>query len=216
MIRQLSVRSITSITSAQFKDKLTIEDLPDEILPQHIAFAKILLLDMYKENTAPLFYSDKYDDEEEEKKIYRTSMYIPSKNSTIFKIARPEAFSISEKDGSLVLKMEENEHSLYDSINGTDFCKRFEMFKELFYNHCYGETVDNIIQAILRQNRKVEDKTYKGSLILEDNYEDVHDKLLDCLNTLKKASPTPEEKRLYGILFNVVRNNFDTYNNFIK
>lgn len=201
---------------AQFKDKLTIEDLPDEILPQHIAFAKILLLDMYKENTAPLFYSDKYDDEEEEKKIYRTSMYIPSKNSTIFKIARPEAFSISEKDGSLVLKMEENEHSLYDSINGTDFCKRFEMFKELFYNHCYGETVDNIIQAILRQNRKVEDKTYKGSLILEDNYEDVHDKLLDCLNTLKKESPTPEEKRLYGILFNVVRNNFDTYNNFIK
>ena len=90
------------------------------------------------------------------------------------------------------------------------------MLKELFYNHCYGETVDNIIQAILRQNRKVEDKTYKGSLILEDNYEDVHDKLLDCLNTLKKASPTPEEKRLYGILFNVVRNNFDTYNNFIK
>ena len=201
---------------AQFKDKLTLEDLPDEILPQHISFAKILLLDMFKDETDPLFYKDPFDEEDEEKKIYRNAMYIPSKNSTIFKIARPEAFDINEKDGSLVLKMEENGHALYDSINGTDFCKRFEMFKELYFNHCYGETVDNIIQAILRQNRKVEDKTYKGSLILEDKYEDAHKRLLELLNSWKKEAPTPEEKRLYGILFNVVRNNFDTYNNFIK
>jgi len=201
---------------AQFKDKLTIEDLPDEILPQHISFAKILLLNEFKDKTDPLFYKDPYDDEDEEKRIYRNSMYITSKNSTIFKIARPEAFDINEKDGSLILKMEENGHALYDSINGPDFFKRFEMFKELYFNHCYGETVDNIIQAILRQNRKVEDKTYKGSLILEDNYEDAQKNLLKLLNSWKKDAPTPEEKRLYGILFNVVRNNFDTYNNFIK
>lgn len=198
---------------AQFLDKITLDDLPEEVLPQHRTFAKMLLLDMFKEETSPFFYAD--EDYDPDMDIYKNTMYIPEKED--FYIALPEAMSIHQKTGQIVLRFEDNGRKLYKEIEGKTFYDQFTKYVELYYNYRFGETTESILQSILRQqNRSVKGKTLSGEAVFKDKYEAKHKELLNDLNKRKKASPMPAEQRLYNVLFNIVREDFDRVHKFIK
>lgn len=207
---------------AQFLEKITLDNLPDEILPQHITFAKMLMLKEFEQYLKPLFYKDEYDPES-----FESSMYlIPEGKSTYFEIARPE--SVSVRDGFLCITKIDNGRKLFDEISGITFDKRFEQYFELYYNHRYGETLNNIILNLLKLNKIAIDENnevvvdsegnaikYDGEEILKKNYEACKKSLLQKLTVLKQQSPTEEEKRLFSIFFNIVRNDLDTVHKFI-
>lgn len=207
---------------AQFLEKITLDNLPDEILPQHVTFAKMLMLKEFEQHLKPLFYKDEYDPES-----FESSMYlIPEGKSTYFEIARPE--SVSVRDGFLCITKIDNGRKLFDEISGITFDKRFDQYFELYYNHRYGETLNNIILNILKLNKIALNENnevvvdsegnaikYDGEDILKKNYESCKKSLLQKLTTLKQQSPTEEEKRLYSIFFNIVRNDLDTVHKFI-
>jgi hypothetical protein len=199
---------------AQFLDKITIDNLPVEVLPQHRTYAKMLLLDQFKEETKPFFYIDKYDPE-----AYTYTIMLPD-SDTSFKIAQPEAFTIHPQNG-LTLKVSENGRELYKVIEGADFSKQFENYCNLYYNYRFGETTDAILQAILRktlnegeETKKVE-KTLKGDTIFKEGFTKKREALLQDLSKKKKHGSNAEQ-RLYNVLFTIVREEFDTVQKFIK
>lgn len=194
---------------AQFLDKITLDDLPVEVLPQHRAFAKMLLLEKFREDTKPFFYSDDYDPD-----VYTDSMKLPD-SDTSFKIAQPEAFYIHPKEGKIVLQTRDNERELYKVIEGTDKAKQFENYCNLYYNYRFGETTDAILQAILRQKRNEGEKKQEGEKIFKDLFSGKQKALLKELSD-KKKNATPVEQRLYNVLFTIVRDEFDTVQKFIK
>jgi hypothetical protein len=194
---------------AQFQDKITLDNLPVEVLPQHRAFAKMLLLEKFREDTKPFFYTDDYDPD-----VYTDSMKLPD-SDTSFKIAQPEAFYIHPKEGKLVLKTRDNERELYKVIEGTDKAKQFENYCNLYYNYRFGETTDAILQAILRQKRTVGDEKKEGEKIFKELFATKQKALLKELSD-KKKNATPVEQRLYNVLFTIVRDEFDTVQKFIK
>lgn len=207
---------------AQFLDKITLSDLPDEILPQHITFVKMLLLKEFEDELKPLFHKDEYDPE-----TYETSMYlVPEGGNTFFEIARPEAFSLH--NGELCLRKIDNGRKMYDEISGASFCQQFEKYFELYYNHRYGETLNNIMLSLLKIKKTETDKDGKiaigpdgkaiihdGENILKQGYDSNMKSLLQKLMLWKQQSPTEEESRLYSIFFNIVRNDLDTVHKFI-
>ncbi len=194
---------------AQFQDKITLDNLPVEVLPQHRAFAKMLLLEKFREDTKPFFYTDDYDPD-----VYTDSMKLPD-SDTSFKIAQPAAFYIHPQEGKLVLKTRDNERELYKVIEGTDKAKQFENYCNLYYNYRFGETTDAILQAILRQKRTVGDEKKEGEKIFKELFATKQKALLKELSD-KKKNATPVEQRLYNVLFTIVRDEFDTVQKFIK
>lgn len=207
---------------AQFLDKITLDNLPDEILPQHVTFAKMLMLKEFEPFLKPLFYKDEYDPD-----AFESSMFLtPEGKSTYFEIARPE--SVSVRDGFLCITKIDNGRKLFDEISGITFDKRFEQYFELYYNHRYGETLNNIMVNLLKLNKiAINEKgevivdengnaiKYNGEEILKKNYEECKKSLLQKLSNLKQQSPTEEEKRLFSIFFNIVRKDLDTVHKFI-
>lgn len=197
---------------AQFLDKITLEDLPEEVLPQHRTFAKMLLLEKFRKETSPFFYIDEYD-----AVSYTDTMYITDpKCSTYFQIAQAEALSIHPMTGQIVLKMKDNGRSLFKEIEGSGFPEQFVMYRDLYYNYRFGETTEAILQAILRQNRIVDGNTYSGETIFKSFYEEKYKELLKELSDKKKNALKPVEQRLYNVLFTIVREEFDTVHKFIK
>lgn len=208
---------------AQFLGKITLNDLPDEVLAQHRTFAKMLILKEYEKDLEPLFYQDEFDTES-----YETSMYLVNpKNPTSFEVARPEAFTVHK--GSLCLRKIENGKKLYDEVTGADFSIQFDEYFRLFYNRRYSETLDRMLQAILRQRKTALDSNgsiitdkngkaviYDGEQILKDGYVEKQKSVLKTLSTLKQQSATEDEKRLYNIFFNIIRNEYDTVHKFIS
>ena len=207
---------------AQFLGNITLENLPDEILPQHKTFAKMLLLKEFEEELKPLFYKDEYDPDS-----FETSMYLTTEeNPSSFEVARPEAFSIH--NGELCLRKVDNGRLMFDEISGINFSERFEKFFELYYNHRFGETLNNIMQAILRQHKTAlsenneplldeEGKAivYDGEKILKKYYIEKQKSLLKKLSTQKQQAPTEGDKRLFNIFFNIIRNEYDLVYKFI-
>ena len=197
---------------AQFLGKITIEDLPEEVLQQHRTFAKMLVLDMFRKETHPFFYFDEYD-----MSSYTDTMYITDpKCKTYFKIAQPEAFSMHSGTGQIVLKLEDNGRPLFKEIEGTGFAEQFAKYVSLYFNYRFGETTEAILQAILRQHRLVNGEDVTGEAIFKQNYEEKHKALLNELIELKRTAMKPSEKRLYNVLFSIVREEFDTVHDFIK
>jgi hypothetical protein len=195
---------------AQFLDKLTLDDMPEEVLPQHRTFAKMLILDMFKEDTAPFFYVDEYD-----KEAYTNVMYFPECD-TSFKIAQSEALSYHQTTGQIVLKLVDNGRTLYKEIEGADSAEQFASYRDLYYNYRFGETTEAILQAILRQSRVIEGQTLTGEMVFKANYTAKHKILLQQLSEKKKQAQKLSEKRLYNALFTIVREEFDTVHKFIK
>jgi hypothetical protein len=200
---------------AQYLDKLTIDDLPYEVLPQHRTYAKILILNKFADSLKPLFYKDDYDPE-----AY-TNVLMYSDCDTSFKIAEPEAFGINQSDGSIILRKEADGRSLYKEIIGKDFAEQFKQYRDMYFNYGFGETTANLIQVILRQNRAVKDDkgkevTIKGEEILKNGYTAIRSELLKELSEKRKKAAQPEEKRLYNIFFTIVREELETVHDFIK
>ena len=199
---------------AQYLDKLTLENLPYEILPQHRSFVKMLMLNSMRAELSPLFYVDQYD-----KDAYIDTMYYSDYDKS-FKIALPEAFDYNPEmtGGKLAFRKESEGRILFREIEGLNFIERFEKYKELYHNERYGETADRLIQAILRTNiagKKKEDNV-RGEAILKNNYTEKREILLQELIEKKRLANTEEEKRLYGIFFNILREDYKTVNEFTK
>lgn len=198
---------------AQYLDKLTLDNLPYEILPQHRSFVKMLILDSMREELSPLFFKDKYDVED----TYIDTMYYSDYDKS-FKIALPEAFvpDADVTEGKLAFRKEADGRKLFHEIEGKNFVERFEIYKNLYHNARFGETTDRLIQAILRTTIADGEKTLKGETILKDNYSKKHDELLLSFSEKRHKATIPEEKRLYGIFFNILREEFATVNDFKK
>ena len=199
---------------AQYLDKLTLDNLPYEILPQHRSFVKMLILETLRAELSPLFFTDSFDKYENS---YIDTMYFSDYDKS-FKIALPEAF-ITDADvteGKLALRTEADGRQLFHEIEGKNFAERFEIYKDLYHNARFGETTDRLIQAILRTNIATGNTTLKGESILKDNYTKKHEELLQNLSEKKHKATNPEEKRLYGIFFNILREEYATVNDFKK
>ena len=205
---------------AQYLDNLTLDNLPYEIMPQHRSFVKMLMLESMRKELSPLFYVDKYD-----KDAYVDTMYFSDYDKS-FKIALPESFDCNsdKTEGKLAFRTESEGRILFREIEGLNFLERFEKYKELYHNERYGETTDRLIQAILRtnlvvkKNEKKDDKeeNIRGEAILKNNYDKKHEALLQELSEKKRTANSIEEKRLYGIFFNILREEFKTVNEFTK
>jgi len=198
---------------AQFQEKITLADLPDEILPQHYTFAKIQILDAFKKELAPFFYKDEYEPDN-----YAVSMYEENpNNSQYFSIAVPEAFTINQKTGAPTLKKKDNDRNLYLEIEGADFAEQFQKYCNLYFNYRFGETVEGLLSTLLKYTIKDSDnKEHTGEEIFKDGYEKKQKEILDSLFNKKKEARKPEVRRLYNILFNIIREEYRTVHEFIK
>ncbi|MCM1292071.1 MAG: hypothetical protein NC111_04525 [Bacteroides sp.] len=198
---------------AQYLDKLTLDNLPYEVLPQHRSFVKMLILSELRGQLSPLFFKDEYDIDN----TYIDTMYYSDYDKS-FKIALPEAF-VTDSDitgGKIGLRTEADGRNLFHEIVGKTFADRFDIYMDMYHNARFGETTDRLIQAILRTNIADGENTIKGEKILKDNYSAVSDKLLRELSDKKHRATLPEEKRLYGIFFNILREEYPTVNDFKK
>lgn len=194
---------------AQHLDNLTIDHLPLEVLPQHHSYVKMLILNEMREELSPLFYKDKYDDE-----LYTDTMYIEDSSVSV-KIALPNALVTdgTKTEGKLAIRTELDGRPLFHEIEGNDFVTRFDIYSNLYHNDRFGETVDRLIQAILRVQVPGE-KPIRGEEILKTNYEAKREALLEKLNNKRKNANTKEERRIYSIFFNLLRNDYASVNDF--
>jgi hypothetical protein len=192
---------------AQYLDKLTLEDMPEEVLPQHRTYAKMLLLDSFKDDMASFFYTDEYD-----KDLYTNSMLIKGDCDTEFKVAQPEAFSIDSQTAKLTLKKEDNGRPLFVTIDGDNFAQQFAKYCRLYHNYRIGETTEAILQSLLR----FKGVDGSGEQILKANYRTKRTELLQKLHDMKSSAHLPAEKRLYTVLFTIVREEFENVQKFIK
>lgn len=201
---------------AQHLGKITLSDLPDEELPQHRVLAKILLLNKFSEELKPLFYTDKYEPDN-----YATTMLIDNSiddslsDDTIL-LAGPEALSM--KDAKICLTRSEKNRQFYSEINGASMAKIFTEYLNMFYNNRYADSLQNLITTITRTSVTVEEKgkdvQKHGVEILKKNYKEKRDALLEELN-LKRAKSQGEDRKIYGILFDIVKERYDSFQNFI-
>lgn len=195
---------------AQYGADLTLDNMPEERLPHHRTFAKMLILEKFRKEMHDFFYSDEYDPA-----AYTDSMYVTDpKCNTYFKIAKPEAFSIHPQTGKLVLKLEENGRHLYYMVEGADFTEQFAKYRDAYQNYRFGETCESILQALLRQN--VEGKDETGEQIFYHLYAEKQRELLKELAAKKASAKKPSERRIYEALFAIIREEFNYVQNFIK
>lgn len=199
---------------AQYLDKLTLDNLPYEILPQHRSFVKMLVLEAMRSELSPLFFKDNYDKYDNS---YIDTMYYTDCD-TSFKIALPEAL-ITDADvteGKIGIRTEADGRELFHEFDAKNFADRFNSYKELYHNARFGETTDRLIQAILRTNIADGDMTLRGEAILKNNYTKKHEELLQTLSEKKHKATNSDEKRLYSIFFNILREDYATVNDFKK
>ena len=199
---------------AQYLDKLTLDNLPYEILPQHRSFVKMLVLEAMRFELSPLFFKDNYDKYDNS---YIDTMYYTDCD-TSFKIALPEAL-ITDADvteGKIGIRTEADGRELFHEFDAKNFADRFNSYKELYHNARFGETTDRLIQAILRTNIADGDMTLRGEAILKNNYTKKHEELLQTLSEKKHKAKNSDEKRLYSIFFKILREDYATVNDFKK
>ena len=197
---------------AQYGDQLTLDNLPEEKLPQHRTFAKMLLLDKFRQEMHDFFYVDEFDAE-----AYTDTMYLVDPEcQTYFRLAKPEAFSIHPQTAKLVLKKEENGRQLYYEIEGADFTEQFAKYRDAYYNYRFGETCESILQALLRQKRSENGEEISGESIFKRLYPQKHRELLYELSDKRKNAVKTSERRLYEALFSIIREEYDYVQNFMK
>lgn len=195
---------------AQFLDNLTIDDLPVEILPQHRTFVKMLMLESLREQLAPFFYSDKYDADS-----FTNTMYYSDYDRS-FKIALSEALNTDNNlaEGKLVLRKHDHNRPLFVEIEGVTFAERFNAYKDIYHNAGFGATAERLIQAILRTEILLNGVKETGEDVLKKHYTAKHEEMLEQLNNKKLNAGLPEEKRLYNIFFQILRNDYPTVRDF--
>ena len=198
---------------AEYGEDLTIDKLPYDILPQHHSYVKMLILDAFRKELSPFFYADEYDPE-----AYIDTMYFSDYDKS-FKIALSEALVTdpAKTEGQIGIRTEADGRQLFMEIEGLNFIDRFNIYTDLYHNARFGETTERLIQAILRAQVNQEGgKTLKGEHVLKEKYTEKHKELLSKLNKMKQDAVLPEEKRLYSIFFNILKDNYATVNEFKK
>ena len=195
---------------AQFLDNITIDDLPVEILPQHRTFVKMLMLESLREELTPFFHSDKYDED-----AFTNTMYFSDYDRS-FKIALPEALNTGNHltGGKLAIRKQDNNRPLFHEIEGITFAERFNAYSDLYHNARFGETAERLIQAILRTEIFEDGKKITGEKVLKKHYTSKHEEMLERLNSQKLNAGLAEEKRLYDIFFQILRNDYPTVHDF--
>lgn len=195
---------------AQYGADLTLDNMPEERMPHHRTFAKMLILDKFRKEMHDFFYVDEYDPAS-----YTDTMYVTDPEcDTYFRIAKPEAFSIHPQTGKLMLKLEENGRQLYYEVEGADFTEQFAKYRDAYQNYRFGETCESILQALLRQKRDGEEVT--GENLLKRLYPEKQRELLKELAAKKANAKKVSERRLYEALFAIIREEFNYVQNFIK
>lgn len=198
---------------AQHLDQLTIDKLPHEVLPQHHSFVKMLILEAFRDEFSPFFYKDEYDPE-----AYTDTMYYSDYDKS-FKIALADALITdpTKTGGKIALRTEADGRQLYTEIEGLTFADRFDIYRDMYHNARFGETTDRLIQALLRTAiNQPGGESLKGETVLKKHYTDKHKQLLADLSKKRQEAALPEEKRLYSIFFNILRDNYATVNDFKK
>jgi hypothetical protein len=171
------------------------------------------MLNKFEKELAPLFYEDEY-----ETNAYRDTMYYSDYDKS-FKIALPEALITDPERtaGKIALREEADGRKLFYEIEGKNFAERFEIYSELYHNSRFGETTDRLIQSILRISLNIGNGTeISGESILKNHYTEKHSQLLKELSENKHSASLPEEKRLYSIFFNILKDEYATVNDFKK
>lgn len=189
---------------AQYLDKLTIDDLPYEVLPQHRTYTKILVLDEFADalEKANMFYKDKYAPE-----AY-TNVLMFSDCDSSFKVAEPEALGVNPEDGKVFLRLEKDGRSLYREMIGDNFAEQFKKYTEMYFNYGFGETMETLLQLVIKRP--------EGERILKEQYGAVRENLLNMLSQKAKTAVQTEERRLYNIFFNILRGELKTFHEFIR
>lgn len=197
---------------AQYGASLTMDNLPEEILPQHRTFAKMLMLDKFRAEMHDFFYIDEYDAES-----YTDAMYLVDPEcATSFLIAKPEAFSIHPQSAKLVLRLEDNGRPMFYEVVGKNFAEQFACYRDAYQNYRFGQTCESILQALLRQKHTVDGKDETGEQILKRLYPIKQRELLQELAAKRTAAKIPAERRLYQALFSIIREEFNYVQEFIK
>lgn len=197
---------------AQYGADLTLDNMPEERMPHHRTFAKMLILDKFRKEMHDFFYVDEYDPA-----AYIDSMYVTDPEcDTYFKVAKPEAFSIHSQTGKLVLKLEENGRQLFYEVEGADFTEQFAKYRDAYQNYRFGETCESILQALLRQKQTENGQEISGENILKRLYPEKQRELLKELAAKKANAKKTSERRLYEALFAIIREEFNYVQNFIK
>lgn len=201
---------------AQHLGKITLADLPDEELQQHRVFAKILLLNAFANDLAPMFYKDHYEPENFANTLLIDSKIDPSLADDTILLACPEA--LSEKDGMLCLtRMEKNRH-YYCEISGNSIAKIFDDYMSLFFNKRFADSLQNVLSGLTRTSVTVKENgnsvQKNGAEILKKKFREKREELLNELNQ-KKAKSQGDDRKVYGILFSIIKNRYDSYQKFI-
>ena len=118
-------------------------------------------------------------------------------------------------------KKEDNGRKLYLEIEGDDFAVQFKKYCDLYFNYRFGETVDGLLSTILTYKINIKcqgnkETTLTGEKVFKDNYIAKHKELLAKLNKLKQEATKDEVRRLYNILFTIIREEYGTVHDFIK
>lgn len=198
---------------AQHLDTLTLDKLPHEVLPQHHSFVKMLILEGFRSEFSPFFYKDKYDPE-----AYTDTMYYSDYDKS-FKIALSDALITdpSKTNGKLAIRTEADGRALFTEIEGMNFIDRFEIYRDMYHNARFGETTDRLIQALIRASLNTESgETLRGENVLKQHYTEKHEELLEKFSKNRQDAALPEEKRLWSVFFNLLRDNYATVNDFKK
>lgn len=200
---------------AQYGEDITLDNLPDNVMPEHYTFVKLLLLRKYENNEdfKKMFYVDKYDGD-----IYKHSMYFQDPNTDkVVWMAHPDAFT-QAATGQLCLMTENRGHILYEKIYGKDFLTRFNYYSQHFQSLCFGETLQRIIMAIISYRNTFVEKDEKieirGEAILNSKFDQYREKLLEEL-AAKKHQGNNEEKRLWNIFYEILRDRYEICQDFI-
>jgi hypothetical protein len=142
-------------------------------------------------------------------------------NNQYFCLAAPEAFSINPKTGAPSLKKEDNGRKLYIEIEGEDFAMQFKKYCDLYFNYRFGETVDSLLSILLTYKINVRgeennETTMTGEKVFKDDYINKHKELLEKLNKMKQEASKDDVRRLYNILFTIIREEYRTVHDFIN
>ena len=140
----------------------------------------------------------------------------PSLADDTILLACPEA--LSEKDGMLCLtRMEKNRH-YYCEISGNSIAKIFDDYMSLFFNKRFADSLQNVLSCLTRTSVTVKENgnsvQKNGAEILKKKFREKREELLNELNQ-KKAKSQGDDRKVYGILFSIIKNRYDSYQKFI-
>ena len=140
----------------------------------------------------------------------------PNYDKTVW-MAHSDAFTMAS-NGQLCLMTENRGHQLYEKINGKDFCTRFDYYSSHFQSLCFGETLQRIIMAIISYRNTItvdgNEVEIKGEAILNKHFDQYREELLKELST-KKRQGNREEKRLWNIFYEILRDRYEICSDFI-